>query len=449
MLREPLALDQTAPPGFLALAKGVAWVLGPSERALRLIPLLGSLFALVLLPRLSRRFQPPWITVFAAGLFAVFPTLIWYGSDFKPYATDVLASIALMLCAFGLRDPDSRGVRFVGAAALGAAAVWFSQPAVFVLAGLGAALVVLALTDRPQTLSARLVVMLAVWAAAAAASVAAAMHRVPPEMDAYLKRFWNPMFPKWPLLAFIALGAAVLWIRDRRAAVIVLGPVAVTLAAAGARLYPFSGRAVAFLAPAGILAMAEVAGWIVEGLARLRVPRRVGALVPAAALVLVLVLDPPVYRDEDARPVLAGVAQQWQPGDAMYVLYAGARAVRYYGPLVGLRGNGILLGDCHRDDPRAYWRDLDRYRGRPRVWVFRTHLIGALAEEEILDGYLARLGSRTEHIQEEGADASLWDLSRAAAPADAAETLPLPPGSASTASRVGCGHGPIGVAPWD
>jgi hypothetical protein len=416
---------------------------------LRLIPLLGGLLALVLFPRLSRRFQPAWIAVFAAGLFAVLPTLIEYSSDFKPYSTDVLFAIVLTLAAFGLREPGAGAGRFAWAALLGAVTVWFSQPAVFVLAGLGAALAVLALTDRPRTLSGGLVVTLVVWAAAAAASVTAAMHRVPPEMDAYLKRFWNPMLPKWPLLVFVAVGAAALWIRDRQAALIILGPVAATLAAAAARLYPFAGRAVAFLAPAGILAMAEIAGWIVEGLARLRVPRRVGALVPAAALAVVLLHDPPVYRDEDARPVLAKVARQWQPGDAMYVLYAGARAARYYGPLVGLRSDGVTLGECHRGDPRAYLRDLDRFRGKPRLWVFRTHLIGPLAEEELFDGYLARLGTRKERIDAEGADATLWDLSSTSLPADAAETHTLPTIGASTVSRVGCGHGPIGVAPWD
>jgi hypothetical protein len=449
LIREPLALDQVAPPGFLALTKGVIWVLGPSERMLRLVPLLGGLLALILFPRLSRRFQSPWITVFASGLFAVLPTLIWYASDFKPYSTDVLVSILLTLAAFDLRAPRAARGRFAWAALLGAAAVWFSQPAVFVLAGLGAALLVLALTDRPRTISAGLVVTLIVWGAAAAAAAVAARHRVPPEMEAYLTRFWNPMLPRWPLLAFIALGAAALWIRDRRVATIVLGPVAVTLAAATARVYPFSGRAIAFLAPVGILAAAQIAGGIVDGLARLRVPRPVGALIPAAALAAVVLLDPPVYRDEDARPVLARVAKQWRPGDALYVLYAGTRAVRYYGPLVGLRSEGVTLGACHREDPRAYWRDLDAYRGQPRVWVFRTHSIGALAEEEILDGYLGRLGTRQERIAAEGADASLWDLSASTLPADAAETLPLPSFSASTTARVGCGHGPIGVAPWD
>jgi hypothetical protein len=447
LVREPLALDQVAPPGFLALSKGVVHVAGSSERALRLVPLLGGLLALVLFPRLSRRFQPAWLTVFAAGLFALSPSLIAFSADFKPYSTDVTATVLLTLLAFRLRHSGADRGRFIAAAFGGFVAVWFSQPSVFVLTGLGTALFVLALMDRPRTLSTGLVATLFVWASSAVAAAIAATHRVPPEMSAYLRRFWHPSLPKWPLLLFIAISAFLLCLRSREAALLVVGPVVVTLAVAGAGIYPFARRAILFLAPAAILALAEVAGWVVEGLARLRVARRVGAVLPAAALVLVIGLDPPVYRDEDARPVLESVARQWQPGDAMYVLYAGARAFRYYGPRVGLRNEGVTLGLCHRGEPRDYLRDLDRFRGKPRVWVFRTHIFEPLGEDRVLDGYLERLGARKESIDAEGTNASLWDLSNPTAPADAAETHPLPPVVASEATRLGCGHGPIGAMP--
>ncbi|HTR02149.1 MAG TPA: hypothetical protein VMN82_03060 [Thermoanaerobaculia bacterium] len=447
LLKEPLALDQVASPLFLAAVKGVAWVWGPSEKALRLVPLVSGLLALVLFPRLTRRFQPPWIAVFATGLFALAPTLIAHGAELKPYSTDLLAAVALTLAAFGL-DARASAARFAGAAVLGAAAVWFSQGAVFVVAGLAAAL--FALARRERAVSGRLVALVAAWAVSAGLAVASGLHRVPPEMRAYLDRFWTPSLPKVPLLVFVAVAAWLLWKRSPRAALLLVGPVVVTLGAAAAKLYPFSGRAILFLAPAAILALAEAAGWIVEGLARVHVPRKVAAAIPALALVGLIAHDPPVYRDEDARPVLAALAARWRPGDALYVYYGGGRSFRYYGPLVHLSSDGAVLGGCHRSEPREYLHELDRFRGRPRVWVFRTHVSYGLGEGPLVDGYLARLGKKVDRIEADDADATLWDLSGGAgAPADLSDTQPLPPGDPALAARFGCGHGPIGTAPWD
>ncbi len=447
LLRQPLALDQVAPPGFLALTKGSAEIFGASEMALRAVPLLSGLAALVLFASLARRFQPPWIAVCATGVFALAPTLIAHGAELKPYSTDLLASVWLTLVAFAVADRGANWASWLGATLLGAVAVWFSQGAVFVVAGLGAALAVLAIRDR--RFGAWLAVLLAVWAASAAAAGLNGLGRVPPSMHDYLERFWNPSLPRIPLLLFVAIAAFLLWIRNRRAAMLLVGPVAVTLGAAAARLYPFEGRAILFLAPAAILAIAEAAGWIVEGLTRVRVPRRLAAVLPACGLVFLIAHDPPVYRDEDTRPVLAELARRRGPRDEVYVYYGGGRAFHFYAPRVDLSSIGAVLGACHRDDPRGYLRELDRFRGTPRLWVFRTHVSARLAEGELVDGYLARLGRRLETIEAPDTEAALWDLSGRDAPADLAETFPLPALDTAVAERLGCGHGPIGRAPWD
>jgi len=450
LVAEPLALDQVAPPGFLALAKASVAAFGPSEMALRLVPLLCGLAALALFPFLSLRFQPAWVSVFATGLFALLPTLIGHGAELKPYSTDLAAAVILTLVAFGLRERGATAGRHLRAALAGAVAVWFSQGAVFLVAGLGIALLWLARQDRIRGSLARTTGVVALWAVSAGAATAAGLHRVPPEMRDYLARFWRPSLPPLPVAAFIVLAVAALWKRDRRAALLLAAPVAVTLAAAAAHLYPFSGRAILFLAPAAVLAIAECVSWLVEGLARLGVPRRIAAAVPALALVVVIAHDPPVYRDEDTRPVLQSVVKRRQARDAFYVYYGAAPAFRFYGPRVGLASGDATIGGCHRGDPRGYLRELDAFRGRPRVWVFRTHVSSALAEGALLDGYLARMGIQKEILRADDAEAALWDLSRAdALPADAAETQPLPAWDATAVSRPGCGHGPIGATPPD
>jgi Dolichyl-phosphate-mannose-protein mannosyltransferase len=452
LLREPLALDQVAPPGFLALARASTAVFGESEMALRLVPLASGLLALALFPRLSRRFQPAWIEVLATALFALYPTLVRYSAEFKPYSTDLAAAMALTLIAFGLGDSDAdkSSGRFLRAALFGGAAVWFSQTAVFMVAGLGASLVVLALTGRPRRLSPRLIAVLAVWTASAAAAVATALDRVPPSMREYFDRVWEPSLPSATTLLLLVVAGVALWIRSRRAAVLLLGPVAVTLLAAGTQLYPFSGRAILFLMPVWALAVAECSGRLVEGLVRIRLPRPVASTLPAIALAVVVVRDLPPYRAEEMRPVLANLARRRLPGDQIYVYYPAEPAYRFYGPRAALSLDDTSFGRCHRGEPRRYLRELDAFRGQPRVWVVRTHVYRELFEADILDGYLGRMGNRKEALLEEGAEAVLWDLSNAGAlPADAAETHPLPAWDQELSARLGCGHGPIGARPPD
>lgn len=456
LLREPLALDQVAPPGFLALAKASTAVFGESEMALRLVPLASGLLALVLFPRLARRFQPSWIVVFATALFALSPTLVRYSAEFKPYATDVAAAVALTLIAFGLDKSDAAADRygssgrFLRAALFGGAAVWFSQTAVFMVAGLGASLVLLALTDRPRRLPPRLIAVLAVWTVSAAAAVASGLDRVPPAMREYFDRVWEPSLPAITTWLLLVVAGFALWIRSPRAALLLIGPVAVTLLAAGVRLYPFSGRAILFLMPVWALAVAECSGRLVEGLVRIRVPRLVAWALPALALAVVVVRDLPPYRAEEMRPLLANLARRRLPGDAIYVYYAAEPAYRFYGPRVALGLDGASFGRCHRGEPRRYLRELDAFRGQPRVWVVRTHVYREMFEAEIVDEYLSRMGSRKEALREEGAEAVLWDLSNAGAlPADAAETHPLPASDPEHTARLGCGHGPIGARPPD
>ncbi|MGE5415044.1 MAG: glycosyltransferase family 39 protein, partial [Syntrophomonadaceae bacterium] len=212
LVGQPLYLDQVAAPGFLALAKGATAAFGSSEYALRLVPLLSGLLALLLFRALARRFQPVWVAALSVAILALAPTLIAHGAEFKPYSMDILASVWLTMAAFAVTDRGAAWPAWLGAIVLGTTFVWFSQGAIFVVAGLGAALVLLA--RRERRFGAWLGVTLGLWAASAGAAALAAMRRVPTEMRDYLDRFWQPSLPRWPLLLFIAVAAGLLWLRD-------------------------------------------------------------------------------------------------------------------------------------------------------------------------------------------------------------------------------------------
>ncbi len=476
LLLAPLDFDQVAPAGFLLVTKAVATLLGPSELALRLFPLVCSLAGLWLFRRLAGRVLAGWTLLFAMGLFATGGPLILYAAEVKQYSGDVAVSLLLTLIAFDLRESAPPPARFLRAGLTGLVVVWFSQAAVLVLAGLGGALVLFALLGRERRAWRNLAATLLPWTVGAAAAVWSGHRTITPEMHAYLYRFWSNGF--WPLpprnprdllwlpknlrgfwgqslfdyplsvlyLALMILGFWALWRRRRDAALLLLGPVAAMLAASAARQYPFQGRLLLVLVPAFLLAASEGAGVLA---ARLPLPAPASVALLAIPPLLALVDNLPVVRLEETRPMLAYVAEHRRPEDAIYVYYGAEPAFRYYGPRYGLDRADAVVGGCHRSDPRAYLREIDAFRGRPRVWVIFAHDVPRLGEQAAILGYLGRIGVRRDAIDvpDDGPSdtrAELYDLGIPEHLAAAsAETFPLPELDEELAQRLGCDQGPL------
>jgi len=509
LLSEPLPFAQVAPKGFTLLEKAGTELWGASDLGLRLLPLISSLAALWLFSRLARRvLAHPAAVALAIALFALQPALIRYAAQVKPYASDLAVALALTLLAAELTSAGERpaAVRLLLAGTAAAAAVLVSHAAALVLAGLGVALVAGAVvTGRRRNLP-RLGVTAGVWALAGGAAALAASRELPPRMRDYLRHFWAPAFGPLPhtlagdarwlrgslagllgggglgypwetLYAGLAvLGVIALSRRSPALALLLFAPTAVALAAADLHLYPFDSRLVLFVVPALILAI--TAG--VEAIAAIRFARGrpamagagnpshgpamaaagtrnhgtalalSGVLVYVAALVPAgfgFVADPPVYRIEETRPLLRSVAARRDPGDAIYVYYGAGHALRFYGPRYGFHPGDYLLGGCHRGDTRAYLLDLDRFRGRRRLWVLFSHAQPHLGEEATMLAYLDRLGARRlalrifPHGRMFGlpAEAFLYDLSAATSlPRVAAASFPIAPTSSPLAASLVC-----------
>jgi 4-amino-4-deoxy-L-arabinose transferase-like glycosyltransferase len=110
LLSQPLDYVQVAPVGFLALEKISTVVLGPSDLALRVVPLLCGIAALFLFWRLATRMLAPRAATIALALFAIGPVFIRYAAEVKQYGVDVLVAIGLTVIAFDLerRSPSTR-----------------------------------------------------------------------------------------------------------------------------------------------------------------------------------------------------------------------------------------------------------------------------------------------------------------------------------------------------
>jgi hypothetical protein len=421
LLTQPLADGQVAPPGFIIVSRAMVVAFGPNEYALRLFPLLCSLGALLLFARIATRVLREPGAVLAVALFALTPVVALYAAEAKQYATDLLVTLGLTeLVLRWLEQPTRR--RTVALAGFGAIAPFFSQPAVFVAAGLAAAL----LLGAPRGERRRLLPPLALWAVAAGASVVYARARMSSGLMAYMQWFWRDGFlPRpvksledalwparalrdvfalllgypwaWAYLALAGWGLVSLLRRARVSALVVVFPVAVTLLAAIVHSYPFQLRVVLFVVPALLLLVAEGVGSLAE-LVRTRVAVVLLSLAVAGPVLVDLWRSPPMWRLDEVRPVLAELQRRRQPGDAVYAYYPTWQAIRFYGPRYGLGFDAIDLGACHPQDVRDYLRELDRYRGR-RVWFLSAFPLARLGEKQAMLGYLDAIGTREDAIE--------------------------------------------------
>lgn len=480
LLLRPLAESQVAPPGFLALEKLGGALLGHREAGLRLVPWLCSLPALPLFWRVGARFVHGAELLAGLLVFAASPALVWYAGNAKQYSGDVTVTLLLLLLALRFVEGRSGPREAALAGAGGGLAILVSQPAVLVAFGL---CVVLGWTRLRARQSLGPVLTLgAGWAAGAAIVTAAGILVVPPATLDHMHGAWTrdffPLFPPetrtlywlplrlyWILghvliyvvpkspaeigfvLVFCALGlvgAGALVARRSAAAAILAVPPVMAVLASVVQLLPVSKRISLFVAPT-LLVMAMVGAAEI----RARLPSRTRVVSAFAVLALfalpataVVLLAPPPYRAEESRPVLDELARRWRPGDALYVYGAASLAMRFYGPPVEW-----IEGSMARTDGRAYFREIDGLRGRPRVWFFVTH--GFPCEPEAIRSYLEAIGVEIDRVDDpfgnrgqRAAVAYLYDLSDPDRLARAnAETHPYPQATQLSRSRFeGCDY---------
>jgi hypothetical protein len=309
----------------------------------------------------------------------------------------------------------------VGLAIGGIVSLAFSHTAVFVLAGIGTALLLFA----PRGERRPVVALGLVWASAGALSIGYARSRMDPGLRDFMHTFWNQGFMPWPPASasdllwaptalrnlfghlleypwpglyalFAGLGLVSLLRRRREAGLLLAFPVLLALAAGVFHAYPFLLRLVLFTIPALLVFVAEGAWWLGT---LVRIPAL--AKVPLVALAIAPVLDlwrrPPVWRRDEVRSMLAQLQQQRRPGDAVYAAYFSWLALHHYGPRFGLPLDSVDLGNCYVD-LRDLLRELDAYRGRQRVWVVVTFERGRGERQAMLD-YLDAIGIRKTALE--------------------------------------------------
>jgi hypothetical protein len=204
---------------------------------------------------------------------------------------------------------------------------------------------------------------------------------------------------RWPVVFALlaAAGIVVLWKRSRLVAWVLCGPAIVALIAAIAQQYPFRGRLAFWLLPAAVLALAATAAWIHAQASA--VHPAIGIVVVLAffiAPVMALVEAPPPYEIEHHWEVLSYLQQRRQPGDIIYMMQLTQVGARFYGPRFGLQPNEWITGACDRDDAHVFLQDLDRFRGRPRLWVLAGAPRPLMTVRAAVLNYLGTIGIRRD-----------------------------------------------------
>jgi 4-amino-4-deoxy-L-arabinose transferase-like glycosyltransferase len=440
-LLQPLGYVQAAPVGFLLIEKFCTHMFGTSEMALRLFPLAAGIAALFVFWQVAKRTLEGSAVTVALLLFAVGDHLIYFSSEVKPYSSDVMFCLLILLACLWVIRQDMKARHIILFGAISAFGIWFSYPSVFVFAAGVLVCVLWILHGKHYRMFWFLAIACFIALASFLVHYAAVLRSAStPELVTFWQHAFAPL-PRslkdimWYVYVFLRMfkfplglweyglilavlsfftGCVVQFRKCRAVLGIIILPLVFTLIASGFQFYPFEGRLLLFLTPLMLLPLASGIVYLAKAIAR--------TSRPLGAAVMLLLLAYPVanagYRlfqpraPEELRPALEYIIEQYQDGDVLYVYYGAYNAFRYYGDRVGYEGD-YVIGTESRDRWSGYFEELQTLKGNGRVWILFSHIATAFGtnEERLFISYLNTMGEQIDVHHGSGAAAYLYDLS--------------------------------------
>ena len=353
-LLHPLSYDQTMPLGLLLVLKAFGTVFGYSEWVLRLPVLLAGCALIVLAWFLFARLFEQRVAVVILALLAVSEPLIYYAGEVKQYGLDALVTlIILWLGLHALRAETSAAwPRLIAG---GVVALLFSQPAVFILAGIGGAAVWDQRFRTSREWRKYVVVAGALWMIVFGLLYWFSYRSV--SHNAFMRAYWEPKFirlhspefrhdlaaavvllvgedqirhvPKVLLAALFLAGLFGIRRKFGGAFVVLAGlPFLLVLLASALQEYPIVVRVTLFLAPILFWIYATSLSTIAD-----LVPQKSGNLVFAVLALLFVVPSVPqawhFQQREGSRDVVRKIEAQSNP-EAVYLVFGHYAPWEYY-----------------------------------------------------------------------------------------------------------------------
>jgi uncharacterized membrane protein YuzA (DUF378 family) len=156
-------IPQWSPIGFLASTRLLITLFGDSEYVYRLIPFVVGCASLFAFYRLANEFLQPATTLYSNLLFSLSSSLCFYSNEFKPYILDVASGIllAILMLPYMKNRLTSHAALIIGL--WGSLFVWFSYTITFVMAGIGAVVVLRFLLLRDSPSLKNVLLMISLW----------------------------------------------------------------------------------------------------------------------------------------------------------------------------------------------------------------------------------------------------------------------------------------------
>jgi dolichyl-phosphate-mannose-protein mannosyltransferase len=438
----PLDYDQGAPIGFLLVEKIFNSILGKNEFALRLFPLIIGLISLWLFYLLLKRITSGAGLLTALALFAFNPRLVYYSSEVKQYIVDVVVTILLLLFAAPVFNRSPRKKDFVWLTLGGLIALWFSHPALFVLAGIGLALSIITL-KRSDISNLRFIVGMGIlWILEIVLLYLLILKNL--SQNAYMREYWQGAFlpmPPWSdpgwftkainqnigiqfgipyavlfIFLLMLIGWVLLLYKEQSYAIAFACILFVTLIASALQFYPVFERMILFLVPIGLILIGSAIETFYQRLQKYRLLSTLSTLLLAGFLVygplstsIQNFVEPKYF--EHIRPSMETLHDSWKDGDVMYVSNGALPAFRFYTPFYGLENIPYEFGK--REDyknPQNILTQLDSFRGQPRVWILLSHVYekGEFNEKDFILNYLDQIGEKKREFRVPGTSVFLY-----------------------------------------
>ena len=446
-LTRPLDYEQGSPIGFLFVEKLLNLSFGDHELVFRLFPFIAGFVALYLFYLLLRRTTSGLGLLAGLALFAFGPELVYYSSEVKQYILDVAVTIFLLLLAIPILEGHTEKRNYVYLGLAGIFSLWFSHPALFVLAGIGIGLFLQALDQRERGQVSSVLLVGISWLLSFGLLYFISLQSL--SHDEFLLAYWQENFmpvppwsdwnwfpqifrgliqnqvgmyaPAWFAFMLSILGFTFLFRKNKAYAGALFVIPVFSLVAAGLRVYPLGGRLSLFLVPLIILLTGQAIHTLQYGLG---LPNKLGMFL--ALLVSVFLLYEPVAESisnfinpkyfENIRPSMATLSENWKNGDVLFVSNGAVPAFRFYAERYGLGNVAFQTSEASDyQNPENIVKRLQNLSGSPRVWILITHVYETrdFNEKEFLLVSLDAMGKLKREFRSPGTSVYLflYDLS--------------------------------------
>lgn len=441
-LFKPLDYDQGAPIGFLLFEKTFSLILGRNEFSLRLFPFLVGVASLWLFYLLLKRTTHGAGLLIALALFTFNSRLIYYSSEVKQYIVDVAVTIGLLLLIAPLCHTQPRKRDFVWITLAGLIALWFSHPVLFVLAGIGLALVIIYLRRGDYAGLRFITSMGMIWMLTIGFLYVLSFKDL--QQNALMREFWQESFvpfPPWSdagwfiesfkeifgehfdiayaaslVFALMMIGWVAFLYYKQEYAIIFACILLVTVTASILELYPVSERLILFLIPIGLVLIGKALEVLNQQIQRYRTLSVLFALLVGGYLIhgsfttsLRTFIEPKYF--EHIRPTMGFLQKTWREGDAMFISHGGVPAFEFYAPIYELTNVPYVSSQWEDyENPDVILERLSTLDGQPRVWVLMSHVYGKgnFNEKDFLITYLNEIGKKRREFREPGTSVYLY-----------------------------------------